>query len=122
MSFIITTKGEYLGKTKNKNKEILIISTTFLTDLNINVNKLLESESESLLSPETATPLTGDSEKNPGYQKPISITAETWKKIEADGGKFVKPVITNQSSVTVYINRKEKSYMVPEKYWIIKRQ
>ncbi len=63
---------------------------------------------------ENSTLLVGThKEKQPGYQKGISISEETWKKIEAEGGKRAEPTVINNSNSMIQIKPEHEVALSP---------
>jgi RHS repeat-associated protein len=102
----VDAKGNYLGEDGNKdNNTVRVIEKSDWDkaekDKNGDATKNSTADVQS-----KSTVLVGDpnnKEAQPGYQKGITITKDTWKKIEAVGGKEATPFVENKSGETVYI-------------------
>jgi RHS repeat-associated protein len=99
----VDTDGNFLGEDANKDdKTVRVIEKSnwdkAAKDKDGNVTK----EATSTVVSES-TELVGISKEQPGYQKGIAISDETWKKIESVGGERATPFLENKSGESVYI-------------------
>jgi RHS repeat-associated protein len=102
----IDENGNYLGEDANKDdKTVRVVSKSdwdkAAKDKDGNVTKDATSKVVS-----QSTELVGnpdDKVNHPGYQKGINISEDTWRKIEAAGGKRATPFLENNSEGSVYI-------------------
>jgi RHS repeat-associated protein len=103
----VNENGEFLGRDGDDDNTVRVVSQE-TWDAAGGVEGAQTEEGTAFLQNNTnSTPLTGNTKAQPGYQKGINISEETWGEIEDVGGARVQPHLVNGSPTHIFIKPEE---------------